>query len=173
MRPLVGGFDPRNSNYVYSSMTQGGYGQGFSSSYGFCSFGNGYNNQFPGFPGFDNNFVSPNMSSPFLSGITLSASTQGGQGTVISNSYVSTLNYDSNGQPIRKEYSSQAFNKYGQNGTNISESRQQYRDSGKGIKKVSHQRTLNDQTHKITKTKDYKLKEENEDNYYMGIEESK
>lgn len=171
MRPQMGRFDNGNNNYAFTSMVQSGYGQGFT-SFGFSSFGNGFNSQFQGFPGFDN-IYAPNMLPTNFSSMTSGGFFPGSNSTMISNSYVSTVNYDMNGQPIRKEYTSQVLNKVGHNGATISESRQQYKDSGKGIKKVAHQRMLNNQGHKIVKTRDYKLNQENEDNYYMGIEESK
>lgn len=96
-----------------------------------------------------------------------------GNGTVISKSYVSSVNYDKNGKPIKKEYTSQGIDTYDKNGTKISEKQSGYRDEEKGIKKECHQRLLNDVGHKIVKTRDYINKEEREDNFYKGIREGK
>jgi hypothetical protein len=93
-------------------------------------------------------------------------------GTVISKSYVSSMQYDKNGNPIKKEFQSQSIDQYDKDGTKISEKRHEYRDSEKGIKQASHQRMLNDHGHKIVKTKDYKKNEENESHYYKGMNEN-
>lgn len=98
---------------------------------------------------------------------------RGSQGTVITNSYVSSINYDKNGNPIKKEYSSQGIDQINKDGTKISEKQQAYKDYEKGIKKASHQRLLNDVGQKIVKTKDYKNNHEYEDNYLHGINEGK
>ena len=97
----------------------------------------------------------------------------GNQGTVISKSYVSTTNYDKNGNPIKKEYTSQAIDQVNKDGTKISEKQQSYKDSEKGIKKASQQRTLNNVGQKIVKTRDYKNQHEEENHYYNGINEGK
>lgn len=97
----------------------------------------------------------------------------GNQGTVITSSYVSTTKFDNNGNPVKKEFTSQGINQYNKDGTKISEKQQNYRDSEMGIKKVSHQRTLNDVGQKIVKTKDYKNNKEQEDHYLHGLQERK
>jgi hypothetical protein len=112
-----------------------------------------------------------------LGGFTMSMNSmnmgKGGQGTVISKSYVSTVKYDENGNPVKKEYTSQGIDQYNQDGTKISEKKQGFKDFEKGIKKASHQRTLNDVGQKIIKTRDYKNNHENEEHYLHGIREGK
>ena len=112
-----------------------------------------------------------------LGGFTMSMNSmnmgRGGQGTVISKSYVSTVKYDENGNPVKKEYTSQGIDQYTNDGTKISEKKQGFKDYEKGIKKASHQRTLNDVGQKIIKTKDYKNNHENEEHYLHGIREGK
>lgn len=95
------------------------------------------------------------------------------QGTVICSSFVSTTKMDKDGNPIRKEFSSQGIDQFNKDGTKISEKQQNYRDSEKGIKKTSHQRTLNDVGQKIIKTRDFKSNQEFEDHYLHGIKEGK
>ena len=95
----------------------------------------------------------------------------GKQGSVITKSYVSSINYDKNGNPQKQEFSSQSIDQYNKDGTKLSEKKHAFKDSTQGIKKASHQRMLNDQGHKIVKTRDYKNNHESEDHYYKGMEE--
>lgn len=170
MRPQVGRLDNRGDNFAFDDLVSQAFGEDFfGSDFGFGNFGRGFENNFRELGrGFD----EPNMLSHF-SDMRLGGFGSGGNGTMISKSYVSTVNYDKDGKPVRKEYTSQALNQIGQDGTKISETKQSYKDSQKGIKKASHQRMLNDQGHKIVKTRDYKTNEEHEDHFYRGIEESK
>jgi hypothetical protein len=107
----------------------------------------------------------PNIMSNFIS-----MQSGGNKGTVISKSYVSTVKYDQNGQPQMQEYSSQSIDQFTKDGK-LSEKKQAFQDSVKGVKKASHQRILNDQGHKIVKTRDYTKNEEFEDHYYKGMNE--
>ena len=125
--------------------------------FGFSNFGS--------FGGFGNN-----MMMEFNS---MNSGGMGGKGTCISKSYVSSVQYDKDGKPQRQEFSSQAIDQIGKDGTKISEKKSIYKDSEKGVKKASNQRTLNDVGHKIVKTKDYKTMNESENHYYKGFNESK
>lgn len=169
MRPQMGRLDHRGDNYAFDDLVSQAFGDDFFGDFGFGSFGRGFESHFREFGrGFD----EQNMLSQF-SDMRSSGFGSGGSGTIISKSYISSVNYDKDGKPVRKEYTSQALNQIGHDGTKISETKQSYKDSDKGIKKASHQRMLNDQGHKIVKTRDYKTNEEHEDHFYRGIQESK
>lgn len=120
-----------------------------------------------------NNFIPSFVSNRFnddFGGVSLGG--KGNNGTFICKSYVSTTKLDKNGRPVKQEYSSQSIDQFTKDGK-LSEKRSTYQDALNGIKKASHQRTINDQGHKIVKTKNYMNNESNEDHYYKGINEGK
>lgn len=96
----------------------------------------------------------------------------GNEGTVIKRSYVSSTQFDENGQPKKKTYTSQSINQFNRDGTRLSEKQDAYQDDFKGVKKAAKQKMINDQGHKVVRTRDYRSGEDIEHNYYKGFNES-
>lgn len=161
----------RSGGAAFDDLVSKAFGDDFFFDSGFGSFGgfgNGRGMLGRGFDDEDFGF-GPSIFSDFVS---MQSGSGPKNGTVISKSYVSTVKYGEDGKPKKQEYSSQSIDQYTKDGR-ISEKRNSYQDYERGIKKAAHQRMINDQGHKIVKTKDYYKNEDFEDHYYNGLNEGK
>ncbi len=89
-------------------------------------------------------------------------------GTFISNSYVSSVNYDNNGQPHKETYQSQSIRQTDNEGKRIQEKQQAYQNTRTGVQKAAHERMLNEKGHKIVKARDRNTGEDYEHNIFKG-----
>ncbi len=67
---------------------------------------------------------------------------RGGQGTVITKSYSSSVKYDGNGQPQKETYSSQSISQTDGRGKTIGEKKSAYQNSRTNEQKAAHERVL-------------------------------
>ena len=91
------------------------------------------------------------------------------KGTVISQSYISKIDYSS-GQPIQESYQSRAIRQIGEDGHKISEKQEAYKNSN-GIQKAAHQRLLDNRGAKLIKQRNKNTGEQEEHNIYRGMNE--
>jgi len=94
-----------------------------------------------------------------------------GPGTMISKTYCSKIDF-SGGQPKEESYQSQAIKHFGEDGHNISERQEAYKNSMTGVQKAAHQRLLDDRGTKLIKERNINTGEQSEHNIYKGIQES-
>ncbi len=91
------------------------------------------------------------------------------KGTVISQSYISKIDYSS-GQPIQESYQSRAIRQIGEDGHKISEKQEAYKNSN-GIQKAAHQRLLDNRGAKLIKQRNKNTGEQEEHNIFRGMNE--
>ena len=91
------------------------------------------------------------------------------KGTVISQSYISKIDYSS-GQPIQESYQSRSIRQIGEDGHKISEKQEAYKNSN-GIQKAAHQRLLDNRGAKLIKQRNKNTGEQEEHNIYRGMNE--
>ena len=91
------------------------------------------------------------------------------KGTMISQAYVSKIDYSS-GQPVKESYQSRAIRQYGDDGHRISEKQEAYKNSN-GIQKAAHQRMLDDRGAKLIKQRNKNTGEQEEHNIFRGMNE--
>lgn len=121
--------------------------------------GNGFSNFFNHdnqMKHFEHHFKSMNSNSP---------------GTTISKSYVSSVQYNENGEPERETYQSQSVNQRNEDGHTIKENQEAYHNSVSGVEKASRMRLLDGKGHKCVKERNKNTGDQNEHNMFKGIEE--
>ena len=91
------------------------------------------------------------------------------KGTVISQSYISKIDYSS-GQPMQESYQSRAIRQIGEDGHKISEKQEAYKNSN-GIQKAAHQRLLDNRGAKLIKQRNKNTGEQEEHNIFRGMNE--
>jgi hypothetical protein len=95
------------------------------------------------------------------------------QGTCFTKSYVSTVKYDTNGNPVVESYKSQSISQKETDGQIIKEKQEAYENTGVGLQKAAYEKLLNDKGHKVIKARNLNSGEEYEHNIFKGIRESK
>ena len=91
------------------------------------------------------------------------------KGTVISQSYISKVDYSS-GQPVQESYQSRSIRQIGEDGHKISEKQEAYKNSN-GIQKAAHQRLLDNRGAKLIKQRNKNTGEQEEHNIFRGMNE--
>ena len=94
-----------------------------------------------------------------------------GNGTMISKKYVSKIDY-SDGTPKKESYQSQSIRQFGDDGHNISERQEAYKNSATGIQQAALQRLLDDKGTKVIKERNVLTGSQDQHNIYQGISEN-
>lgn len=94
-----------------------------------------------------------------------------GNGTMISKKYVSKIDY-SDGTPKKESYQSQSIRQFGEDGHNISERQEAYKNSATGIQQAALQRLLDDKGTKVIKERNVLTGSQDQHNIYQGISEN-
>ena len=95
----------------------------------------------------------------------------GGPGTMISKTYMSKMDY-SGGQPREESYQSQSIKQIGEDGHNISERQEAYKNSMTGMQKAAHQRLFDDRGMKLIKERNVNTGEQSQHNILKGLQEN-
>ena len=95
----------------------------------------------------------------------------GGPGTVMSKTYMSKMDY-SGGQPREESYQSQSIKQIGEDGHNISERQEAYKNSMTGMQKAAHQRLFDDRGMKLIKERNVNTGEQSQHNILKGLQEN-
>jgi len=114
------------------------------------------------------------MGGPELGGTSIQGmmNMQGlGNGTMISKKYVSKIDY-SDGTPKKESYQSQSIRQFGEDGHNISERQEAYKNSATGIQQAALQRLLDDKGTKVIKERNVLTGSQDQHNIYQGISEN-
>ena len=93
-----------------------------------------------------------------------------GNGTMISKTYCKKVDY-SGGQPHEESYQSQSIKQRGQDGHNISERQEAYKNSATGVQKAANQRVLDDRGIKMIKQRNVNTGTHEEHNVLKGLRE--
>ena len=94
-----------------------------------------------------------------------------GNGTMISKQYVSKIDY-SDGTPKKESYQSQSIKQFGNDGHNISERQEAYKNSSTGLQQAALQRLLDDKGTKIIRQRNILTGSHEQHNLYQGITEN-
>ena len=114
------------------------------------------------------------MGGPQLGGTSIQGmmNMQGlGNGTMISKKYISKIDY-SDGTPKKESYQSQSIRQFGDDGHNISERQEAYKNSATGIQQAALQRLLDDKGTKVIKERNVLTGSQDQHNIYQGISEN-
>ena len=94
-----------------------------------------------------------------------------GNGTMISKQYVSKIDY-SNGTPKQESYQSQSIKQFGQDGHNISERQEAYKNTETGVQQAALQRLLDDKGTKTIRQRNINTGTQEQHDLYQGITEN-
>ena len=94
-----------------------------------------------------------------------------GNGTMISKQYVSKVDY-SNGTPKQESYQSQSIKQFGQDGHNISERQEAYKNTETGVQQAALQRLLDDRGTKTIRQRNINTGTQEQHDLYQGITEN-
>lgn len=94
-----------------------------------------------------------------------------GNGTMISKQYVSKIDY-SDGTPKQESYQSQSIKQFGEDGHNISERQEAYKNSATGLQQAALQRLLDDKGTKTIRQRNINTGTQEQHDLYQGITEN-
>lgn len=113
--------------------------------------------------------VGPSMGGTSFHGMM---NMQGlGNGTMISKQYVSKIDY-SDGTPKQESYQSQSIKQFGEDGHNISERQEAYKNSATGLQQAALQRLLDDKGTKTIRQRNINTGTQEQHDLYQGITEN-